>query len=200
MNVVDLFPIPLGVHIKEKCFTKKEEEFILALPTKSNTGNFSSQNSYVLDEPELAKLKAYCTNAVKDYFEMVYKPVKKTEIYITQSWVNFTTKGQYHHKHAHPNSYISGVLYIKADKDTDKIHFFRNKYNQLHVNSGDFNPWNSESWYMNAEKYELLLFPSSTEHMVTYVESEETRVSLSFNTFLRGDLGMEDSLSEVRLG
>ena len=36
---------------------------------------------------------------------------------ITQSWINFTKKGEYHHPHAHPNSLISGVFYVEADKD-----------------------------------------------------------------------------------
>lgn len=199
IEIVDLFPTPLGVYKKDKCFTKKEEEFMLKLSQRPNVGNFTSENSYVLNEPELAKLKAYCESQVKDYFERVYCPEKPTEIYITQSWVNYTGKEQYHHKHAHPNSYISGVLYIKANKDVDKIHFFKSQYHQLCVNTQNYNPYNSESWFMPAEKYELLLFPSGTDHMVYYKGDDEQRVSLSFNTFLRGDIGGELSLTEVKL-
>jgi hypothetical protein len=36
--------------------------------------------------------------------------------------------------------------------------------------------------------------------MVTAVEAEKTRISLSFNTFLKGYIGDEDELTGLRLG
>ncbi len=44
--------------------------------------------------------------------------------YITQSWLNYTETNQYHHKHQHPNSLVSGVFYINCDDKFDKIKFF----------------------------------------------------------------------------
>ena len=45
------------------------------------------------------------------------------KIYITQSWLNYTNFKQYHHAHSHNNSFVSGVFYLKADKNFDFISF-----------------------------------------------------------------------------
>ena len=51
-------------------------------------------------------------------------PQNNVEIYITQSWLNYIDENQYHPMHYHPNSVVSGVLYLDCDKDNDRIHFF----------------------------------------------------------------------------
>jgi hypothetical protein len=35
--------------------------------------------------------------------------------FVTQSWLNWTKPGQWHHKHSHPNSLYSGVLYLDVE-------------------------------------------------------------------------------------
>ena len=45
----------------------------------------------------------------------------------------------------------------------------------------------------------LILFPSSAQHMVPQVQGEETRISLSFNTFPVGMIGEEVDLTGLRL-
>jgi uncharacterized protein (TIGR02466 family) len=199
IQIHDLFPIPLGIVKKPECFTEEERDYILGLAKIPNQGNITSEDNYILNSTELQSLRIHCDTMVKDFFKLIYQPRNAVDIYITQSWANFTNKGQYHHRHAHPNSFLSGVLYIDVDEDLDKIHFYRNQYRQLDVPTDNYNQWNSETWYINAEKYQLLMFPSSTEHMVHYVESDKKRISISFNTFLRGALGENMRLSEVHL-
>ena len=53
------------------------------------------------------------------YFEEIYKPKSKVELYITQSWCNYTKENQHHHKHRHPNSFIYGVYYIDLNEQKD---------------------------------------------------------------------------------
>lgn len=199
IQILDLFPIPLGIVKKPDCMTQEEEDFIFDLPTRKNQGNLTSIDNYVLNRPELSSLRIHLDTMLKDFFKMIYQPRNAVDIYITQSWANYTDQGEFHHRHAHPNSYLSGVFYVKVDEEKDKIHFYKNQYTQLHVPTDQYNQWNSESWFINAEKYQLLLFPSSTEHMVQYVESDTTRISISFNTFLRGALGENTDLTEVHL-
>jgi uncharacterized protein (TIGR02466 family) len=121
-------------------------------------------------------------------------------LYITQSWANYTEQGQFHHKHAHPNSFISGVFYVQSDNAKDRIYFYKDGYSQLKVPPKEWNLYNSDSWWFEAITGRLVLFPSSLTHMVVAVESEKTRVSLSFNTFLKGYVGSEDELTGLRLG
>ena len=86
-----------------------------------NEGNVTSANNYILNEPEFKDLKDILTKHINDYISNIYKPKYKATGYITQSWLNYTKKGEFHHIHQHPNSFVSGVLYINAIKDKDKI-------------------------------------------------------------------------------
>ena len=62
----------------------------------------------------------------------------------------------------------------------------------------DFNIWNSETWFFPVNNNELLLFPSCITHQVEPNEKATTdRISLSFNTFVKGTLGSRDQLTEL---
>jgi uncharacterized protein (TIGR02466 family) len=112
--------------------------------------------------------------------------------------VNYSEPGQYHHKHAHPNSFVSGVFYIQTNPN-DKIFFYRDGYSQIKFPPAEWNSWNSESWWFEAITGRLILFPSSLTHMVPTVEGEDVRVSLSFNTFPAGTVGEEMDLTGLKL-
>ena len=154
----------------------------------------------VLGHPKLYSLTEFLNNSLQEYFNAVYAPKHDANLCITQSWVNYTTQGQFHHKHAHSNSLISGVFYIQASKETDKLHFFKEDYQQIKITPKEFNLHNSQSWWLAAVTGTLYLFSSSLVHMVEEVKGEDTRISLSFNTFPKGIIGDETSLNSLKLG
>ena len=88
-------------------------------------------------------------------------------------------------------------MYVQAEEEKDKIFFYHPKvYHQLRITPPrDWNCWNSESWWYSVKTNYMVLFPSDLEHMVAPVETETTRISLSFNTFLKGYIGDDDSLT-----
>ena len=43
------------------------------------------------------------------------------------------------------------------------------------------------------------MFPSHMTHLVEKKHGKNTRVSLSFNVFLKGDLGNKDNLTQLKL-
>jgi hypothetical protein len=92
------------------------------------TGNITSNDNYVLNEKPFLNLKNELDLKVKEYFDKIICPSNKVKPYITQSWLNYTKRNQYHHKHQHPNSLVSGVFYINADEKLDKIKFFKEHY------------------------------------------------------------------------
>jgi uncharacterized protein (TIGR02466 family) len=107
---------------------------------------------------------------------------------------------EFHHKHTHPNSFISGVFYFQTNDETDKIYFFEDSYKQFKIPAREFNNYNSDSWWLPSVTGQLLLFPSRMTHMVeTRLETQYTRMSMSFNTFLVGKLGSGDELTELIL-
>ena len=200
MIVNNLFPTSVAGFELGRDLSEVEREHLFNLETRPNQGNVTSVDNNVLNKPELHSLVEFLNGSLQEYFNAVYSPKTDADLRITQSWVNYTKSGQYHHKHAHPNSLISGVFYIQAAKETDKIHFFKDGFQQLRIIPQDFNLYNSESWWLAAATGTLYLFPSSLTHMVEQVKSEDTRISLSFNTFPKGTIGDEIGLTDLKLG
>ena len=196
-----LFPTPVMFSELGRDFTKKELAFVDKHSkegmTNRNVGNVTSNNNYILEEPEFANLKALLLKSVEEYVQTVYKPREKVRPYITQSWLNYTKKGEYHHKHEHPNSFVSGCLYINTDATKDKITFHRSGYKQIQIPTDNYDVYNSDSWWFNVKTGGIVLFPSSLTHHVEDVIAEETRISLAFNTFLKGPIGCNKSLTEL---
>jgi uncharacterized protein (TIGR02466 family) len=191
-----LFAQPVGMF--DRPLSDDEKFFLMGLETRPNMGNTTSIDNFVLRQSGLTNLRSWIEDCVADYFKATANPKHDVSLRITQSWVNYSEQGQYHHKHAHPNSLVSGVFYINTN-DNDRIYFYRSGFQQIKFPTDDWNQWNSESWWFEATEGRLILFPSSLEHMVPTVEGEKTRVSLSFNTFPVGTVGEEMDLTGLKL-
>jgi uncharacterized protein (TIGR02466 family) len=200
MAIENLFPTPIGLYKLDRDLTGKEIDFIKGQETRPNAGNVTSKNNFMLRHKSMTKLRDFIETSLTDYFATVHNPKNKVGLRITQSWCNYTEPGQYHHKHAHPNSFVSGVFYPQANQETDKIYFYRAGYQQIKFPPEKWNIWNSESWWFPVGTGDLILFPSSLEHMVETVKGEQTRISLSFNTFPVGSIGEEVDLTGLQIG
>ena len=166
-----------------------------------NVSNFTSNNSDIFNG-KLKKIKQFCEQQIKTYVKEVINPKEELDFYITQSWLNTTKPGEYHHKHSHSNSIISGVFYISTEED-DKIYF---EDPNITVNDlisferKEFNLWNATNWCFPSITNELMLFPSWLNHMVLPNPKATTnRISLSFNTFVSGIIGNKEGLTELIL-
>lgn len=199
MAIHNLFPTAVGLYDLGRDLTAKELSFLKNQETRPNTGNTTSANNTILKAKELTKLRDFIETSVADYFATIYNPKHNVNLKITQSWTNYTNAGQFHHKHAHPNSFVSGVFYIQADDKKDRIYFYKDGYEQIKFPPKEWNTWNSESWWFEVGTGKLILFPSSLVHMVQTVEGEQ-RISLSFNTFPVGQIGEEMDLTGLQLG
>lgn len=200
MIVHELFPTVVGEYKLERDFTNEEKEtFYSVNEMKRNLGNLTSIEKNALDLPGLEEIKSFISTKVDEYINFVYKPKYNIQSYITQSWINYTDHLQWHHRHHHENSFLSGVFYISAIKDVDKIKFYGNHYNQLSIFTETYDRLNSQSWNIGVQSRDLLIFPSSLSHTVEPSEKKGPRVSLSFNTFLRGSLGCAEQMTELIL-
>lgn len=201
-SLTGLFPVPVQCSQLPFELTDIERNELLNYDTKNNQGNLVSKESYILKKnKKLKRLHDWFIQEVNVFKTEVISPKNEVDIYITQSWINRSKKGQWHHRHRHPNSILSGVFYIEAD-ESDKILFGRaNEYEQISfvTQENKFNPFNSLTWWLQAKKNCLLLFPSGLEHQVPPVESEKERISMSFNTFFKGYMGDDDSLTGLNI-
>jgi uncharacterized protein (TIGR02466 family) len=197
MIIHNLFPTPVGAFSMDSQLTADELNFVNAQDKRHNDLNMVSVDSYLFRHPELSRISEFCEKSLQEYFQHMYAPKHDVQPYITQSWANYTDKGQSHHKHEHPNSVISGVFYVQAVKDVDRLYFFRSGYHQIKIPTENYNLHNSDSWWLGVEPGQLLLFPSSLSHQVAAVTTTETRISFSFNTFLKGHIGEDIGLTSL---
>ena len=199
MQIVSLFPTALGMFNLGRDLTEEEKAVLLNQETGPNMGNRTSIERFVLRNPALVDLKNFIQKSVDEYFNEIVAPSKDASLYVTQSWLNYTDKNQWHHSHEHPNSILSGVFYVQST-DKDKIYFEDNKYRQIEFPTERYNSFNSRTWWIEATQGRLVIFPSSLRHNVSPVETDTTRVSLSFNTFARGTIGAQENLTLLEVG
>jgi uncharacterized protein (TIGR02466 family) len=200
-NINGIFPTPIYISKLNRELTPLELKFVDKSKKDfyKNDGNITSNNNYILNEKPFANIKKELDLRVQDYFDKVISPANNITPYITQSWLNYTEKNQYHHKHAHPNSLVSGVFYINCHEEHDKIKFFNDNYNTIKLEVKDWNLYNSETWWFSVKTGDVILFPSSLTHMVESKQGDNTRISLAFNVFIKGTVGNNKSLTELHL-
>ena len=197
MILNSVFPIAVATFNLGRDYTPEENAFIDSQETHKNKGNTTSNDRYVLKNDVFANIKTAIEKNINQYFHAIYAPKHEVNLRITQSWLNYCQPGEWHHKHAHPNSFISGVLYMKAARERDKIYFHREGYQQIKLPTDNWNLYNSESWWFAVGAGDMVIFPSSLTHSVEPVQGE--RVSLSFNTFPVGYIGEENTLTALHL-
>ena len=167
-------------------------------------GNSSSVNKNILDS-YFPELRLFCEGHIRKYVEGVICPLNKSlEFYITQSWLNVNKPNTAHEVHVHRNSLISGVYYFT----NDNIIRFRNPFQQsqqvIHIEPDPeaLNLWNSftrDYITLNSKEKSLILFPSWLQHEVPINTSSSDRISISFNVFVRGDLGNKETTNYLEL-
>ena len=194
-----IFPTPIYMSKLGRELNKKELTFVekSKLDFYKNDGNITSNDNYILNQKVFSSLKEDLYLRVEDYFKKVLSYTDVTTPYITQSWLNYTETNQYHHKHEHPNSLVSGVFYVNCHEEFDKIKFFNDGYKTIKPEIKDWNLYNSESWWFTVKTGDLVMFPSSLTHMVENKEGTNTRISLAFNVFIKGAIGNNKDLTEL---
>ena len=196
---------PKSVMICEKTYQMNDEEkdYIKRLHKAPNLGggkNFKSESSYILETETLFKFRQFLQEQIEHYAYDHLLVDNNTEFYITQSWVNYNSKGEKHHRHMHPNSIISGVYYVQGNKSPINFHSNDKNIFPLKLNFKEYKIENSTSHWIDMEPHKLFLFPSNLEHSVDTNDSDVTRISISFNTFVKGTFGTELSLDKLELG
>jgi uncharacterized protein (TIGR02466 family) len=200
-EIMNLFAIPVTRSVMGRAFTNEEMRcFQDKLQSPVNAiSNFSSRDKNVLNDPALAGLKAQLQASLDHYLKTIFNPSNAVSLRVTQSWLTLSRKGESHHSHVHPNSVVSGVVYINVAKD-DGINFYRNQ------DATWFELLREADTYHNAYRYfipvnagDIVLFPSNLSHGVREVVEDVERVSLSFNSFFEGELGREEFANSLKI-
>tara|TARA_R110002012_G_scaffold249498_1_gene427087 strand:+ start:1487 stop:2077 length:591 start_codon:yes stop_codon:yes gene_type:complete len=105
-------------------------------------------------------------------------------------WCNINYKGGFNKAHIHPNSLWSGVYYVKTPKNCGTLKIEDPKSSSLMVRPRKTTQQEPQYlWtevHFEAQAGRLIMFPSWLNHMVEINQSEEPRISISFNFLQQG--------------
>ena len=149
----------------------------------SNMGGWQSQPTYK-DYDNI--LLSIVTKTIKSYFNNNVLDMSK-EIVFEGLWMSINKKGDYNATHDHPNCHMAGVFWINTPKNSGTLNFrsphsfdagmemmmYTEKFKDKCMAYPDYGALPREGT--------ILTFPSSLMHMVTTSESDEDRISASFN-------------------
>ena len=115
-------------------------------------------------------------------------PILNKEIsFSLDCWFNINKKGSYNTKHVHPTSDFSGVFWLKTSMNCGNIVFESpNNFSsfreiQSYTEKFKTDTGCTHGYSFNPVEGKMLIFPSSLEHEVQPNESDEDRISVSFN-------------------
>ncbi len=201
-ELINLFITPLSVYhcpfdygrelewIKKQPMKKCRNELQLQL-------NHQSEDTFILDKPEMSRVRQFIESKLKHFVSKIMG--SDDEMVITQSWLNRNNKGESHHEHKHPNSMFSGVWYPQIYESSPPIQFKRAEQRDVGFHVKEFNMFNSQSFLLSMKMGELIMFPSNLIHSVSPNYSDEERISLSFNTWPKGNMGDKKDLTYLPL-
>jgi len=195
LDTLRIFATPLMTFDIGREFTKEEIDCIKGQELGFSVGNEGSYNHRVLEDPAMANLKKFAQEGLDQWFMEINSPARPNEVRLklTQSWTNITEPGENHHQHFHPNSIVSGVIYIQADINNDEIVFTNTKeISHWQFDVQNHNGYNSHLYHLPIRTGAMVLFPSHVFHGVPETTSTQTRISLAFNSFYEGKIGMEN--------
>ena len=184
-ELLQIFPIPVLITKYENSM-ENEFKFIenLRYVEQKENGNFKTDDTYLLKHKELSKIKDFIYESLNKFTQNIYQT--KQRLVVTQCWANRNPPNSKHHEHVHPNSIISGVFYFRQSKTLPPIQFSKAVQDSFKLNPEKYNQLNSETFLLPMVDGEMVLFPSSLRHSYPINRGNETRYSMSFNTFRIG--------------
>lgn len=188
-KVISLFPKLLFVTEDPYEFSEQEINFLKTADMHKKQYLACSDDTHVLELDVLKNIKKFIVSHIKTYVYDILSIDPSIEFYITESWVNYMPVNGHHHQHKHPNSILSGVFFVHGNNSPLNIISDEQKpFSTLRLKTMQQNLYNTESYLIDNIPGTLVLFPSELSHAVDLNNGDDIRCSLSFNTFVRGDI------------
>ena len=196
MNIINFLPLSVYEFTGDEALIDRIASTVADLPTTKNSVNMISESDLFYD----AELYDWFNSCIEEAKENLYIP-KEVKLEITSCWANKTKKLQQHHRHTHPNSFMSGILYLSEDHSGGLTEFMTDNLwwdNFRWLRFGKMPHVGTINQKYIPQKGKLLLFPSGLLHGVTAVMDKSSRYTISFNTFFSGPIS-DDGTNRIRL-
>ena len=160
--------------------------------TGKNNGWFTDTN--LQKKRKYRRLISQIDNHVEIYCKDVMKMRRDIKFSCCGAWANVHDPGDWAHDHYHPNSFISGVLYLDIPVGSGPITFSENSYRTnnfgpfFFMDYEEFNPLNASNVEFMPERGTIYLFPSTLVHSVSQNATNQRRYSFAFDYMPTGKL------------
>jgi uncharacterized protein (TIGR02466 family) len=168
-------------------------------PLAPNTNNLKSSFSFLFENPEFSEVGNWCRERLREACADLHYSF---DIRITQSWFNKADYGMWHHRHAHSNSFMSGIFYLTPSNSHTwfSMNSMWPKSHEGDENHLPFYSWMPQPFQEIIHKHpttpgQLVIFPSWLDHSVDNHLLEKPRYSIAFNSFPVGPFGLQDFYS-----
>jgi len=191
MTIFNLTSVPVYQNNTRYIPTATEMDTVKQFELQGNNFNYFSKDFNVLDHANLVDIKKIIDSHLLAYQHDVCG-IEIQQFYITDSWIAVTPPGGKHVVHNHPNSLLSGVFYFSVP-DRSSINFyvespiFKNfKFCFDYTLSTEHN---KQTVNVPVQQSDIVIFPSWVDHNVDVNTSDQARIIIGFNCFVRGNFG-----------
>lgn len=145
----------------------------------SNRGGWQSNDIFSNENALFSDFSSHLKKQIDSITERT-----KTKVKMQNFWININGYDDYNQEHVHPNSFLSGVYYVKAETTQGKICFRNpNKYiNCLFFDTKNefFDQFIKDACFQPITGH-FIVFPSLLPHIVESNMTGLDRISISFN-------------------
>ena len=169
----------INKNIEKRVYEKSKEE---ETRKASNEGGWHSDGN-MDDDPVIEPIIKFIEWSVRVLSIESRMEYKDYSIFL---WSNLNRPGDYNTVHDHPDCHLSGVYYVKLPKgdqpnDCGMLRFYNPMYS-YNYNTDHYNPpYKQPRVEVKGKEGALLIFRAPILHDVTKNNTEEDRISLSFN-------------------
>ena len=180
-----IFTSSFGYTSHQFSFNKELESFALKTEKESPSVNRSNHNGYHSPYLDIDSLIKKFYNAIKPSVH-AYIDALQVEapyhFYFDKPWININRKGASNVPHNHPGSFLAATYYIKTPPLCGDLCFYNPRSPILFaLKYSQYSNENSSIWKVSPKVGRLIIFPSDLLHGVEPNQSDEPRISLSFN-------------------
>ena len=175
-SLIHIIETDVNEQIKPYCLKAKQTDPVGVV--LSNSGGWQSKGN---------QKDSLITDNLYKVFNETINNLYQNKLEIVNHWININGPDSYNVLHDHPMSDLSGVFYINVPENSGYIYFENPQNFKAHAEITSYTMEASQQMQQHIQKYIkpieglLLVFPAHLKHGVLPNQSNEDRISVSFN-------------------